>query len=191
MTPHKFNKWFLLSLYVFAASGCAYPISKELREEANRELTFSMVFQNPAAYVGSVVIWGGEVIGTTNLKDSTEILILDTPLNYHGIPESAELSQGRFIAKSPQFLDPALYKKGKRLTVAGEVIGKETRPLGQTEYTYPVVMAKEIHIWRSTQYTPYYIDPYGWGWYGPYSGFYYGGFYGDLGGDEEEDEEGE
>jgi outer membrane lipoprotein len=102
------------------------------------------------------------------------------------------LSRGRFIVKSPQFLDPALYKKGKRLTVAGQVIGKETRALGETEYTYPVVMAKEVHIWKSTQYTPYYyVAPYWWGWYGPYYGSYYGGFYGDLGGDEEEDEEGE
>jgi outer membrane lipoprotein len=193
MTPHKFNKWFLVSLCVFAASGCAYPISKELRQEAGKNLTFSMVFQNPAAYVGSIVIWGGEIIRTTNLKNSTEILILDTPLDYQGMPESAELSRGRFIVKSPQFLDPALYKKGRKLTVAGEVIGKETRELGQTEYTYPVIMAKEVHIWKGTQYMPYYIAPYWWGWYGPglYYGPYYGGFYGDLGGDEEEDEEGE
>ena len=75
MTPHKFIKWFFLSLYAFAASGCAYPISKGLRQEASKNLTFSMVLQNPAAYVGSVVIWGGEIIKTTNLKNSTEIFI--------------------------------------------------------------------------------------------------------------------
>jgi outer membrane lipoprotein len=190
MTRHRFSRCFLVSLYVFAATGCAYPISRELREEASKDLTFSMVLQNPTAYVGSIVIWGGEIIKTRNLKNSTEILILDSPLDYQGMPKSAEFSRGRFIAKSPQFLDPALYKKGKKITVAGDITGKETKPLGKTEYTYPVVTVKQLHLWESTRYKSYY-DPY-WDWYGPYYWPYYmpyyGGSYGDLGGGEEEKE---
>jgi outer membrane lipoprotein len=189
MTRHRFSRWFFFSLYVFAVSSCAYPISKELRE-ASKNLAFSMVLENPTAYVGSIVIWGGEIIKTTNLINSTEILILDTPLGHQGMPQGAEFSPGRFIAKSPQFLDPALYKKGRKITVAGEIIGKETKPLGKTEYTYPLVMVKQLHLWESTQHRSYDYNPY-WDRYGPYYGPYYRGFYGDFGEGEQEEEEGE
>ena len=184
MITLRFSRWFLVSLCVFAASGCAYPISQQLRNEATKDLTFSMALHNPTAYVGAIVIWGGEIVRTTNLKSSTEILILQTPLDSQGMPEAAEYSRGRFIAKTPEFLDPYMYRTGKKITVAGEVIGKETRPLGKTEYTYPVVMIKEVHLWESAQYGHYDIAPY-WGWCGPY----YGPYYGDFGECEEEEVE--
>jgi outer membrane lipoprotein len=190
MTRNRFSRWFLISLYLFVASGCAYPISRELREEANKDLTFSMVLQKPTAYVGSIVIWGGEIIWTTNSENGTEFLVLNIPLDYKGMPEGAEHSRGRFIAKSPQFLDPALYKTGRKITVAGEIVGKETRPLGKTQYTYPVVRVRELHLWTSTPYRFYY-NPY-WArqgpYYSPYYGPLYGGFYGDFDLGEEEDE---
>ena len=184
MTRHGYSWWFLLGLCVFAVSGCAsYPISKDLREEAGKDITFSVVLQDPTAYEGFIVIWGGEIIKTLNLTDGTEILILDSPLDPQEMPRSAQLSQGRFIASTSQFLDPALYKKGKKITVAGEIIGKETRPLGKTEYTYPVIMAKQIHLWESARYRLYYGPYYGPGFYygpGPYYGPFYEPFFGDY-----------
>ena len=47
-------------------AGCAYPISKELRQKAAADLTFAMVLGNPDAYRGSIVIWGGHIIETRN-----------------------------------------------------------------------------------------------------------------------------
>lgn len=172
MTHCRFSRWFFFGLYVSLAWGCAYPISSGLRQAASKNLTFSMVLQDPAAHEGAIVIWGGEIITTTNLKDGTEILILHSPLNYQLMPAEAALSLGRFIARSPQFLDPALYKSGKKITVAGEIAGKETRPLGQTEYTYPLVQVKELHLWERSPYGLYYqvYNPF-WDWdglhYGP------------------------
>ena len=186
MREHRFSRWFLFSLCVLAASGCAYPISKDLMQEANKDLTFSMVLQDPTAYVGSIVIWGGEIISTTNSENGTEILVLDTPLDHWGMPQGAEYSQGRFIAKSTQFLDPALYKVGKKITVGGEVTGKESKPLGKMQYTYPVVGVEQLHLWTHTQYRLYY-NPY-WNWYAPYYGPHYGGIYGEFDLGEEEDE---
>lgn len=197
MTRYRFFRWFVAGLYLFTALGCAYPISKQLREEVDKNLTFPIVQQDPTAYVGSTVIWGGEIIKTTNLTDGTEILILDTPLDYQGMPRDAEFSRGRFMAKSSQFLDPALYKNGKKITVAGEIMGQETKPLGKTEYIYPAIRVKQLHLWKSPQYM-YYYSPY-WDWYGPYPYYgpyhppYHRGFYGDLrkGEEEEEKEEAE
>lgn len=190
MVQHRFFRWFFAGVYLSTGLGCAYPISKELRDEVNKNLTFPMVLKNPASYVGSIVIWGGEIIKTNNLKDSTEILILDTPLDYQGVPEDAAFSRGRFIARSAQFLDPALYRTGSKITIAGEIIGKETRPLGKTEYIYPVVAVKQLHLWESPQHIYYYPNWFYYGFYGgPYVAPYSFGFYGDFDRHEEHEEE--
>ncbi len=170
MANHKFSRILLVGLLLLLLSGCAYPISKELRQEAKGSPTFAMILQNPTAYTGSVVIWGGSIIQTLNTKEGTEILVLETRLDYEERPEGRRYSQGRFVAKSAAYLDPEVYKPGKRLTVAGEIIGKEVKPLGNTEYTYPVVMIKEIHLWRKrvVYAYPYPSYWYGPGWWGPW-----------------------
>lgn len=68
----------LLLLILF--SGCT-PISKELRAQTDRTVGFQQVFQNPEAYKGKIVIWGGEIIETINQKDGTTlIVVLQRPL---------------------------------------------------------------------------------------------------------------
>jgi outer membrane lipoprotein len=171
----KSSGYVLLGLFLLFLWGCAYPISKELRQEAKGSPTFAMVLQDPTAYTGSVVIWGGSIIQTLNAKEGTEILVLEAPLGYEGMPEGTRYSQGRFIAKTPKYLDPEIYKPGRRITIAGEIVGKEIRPLGKTEYAYPVAVIKEIHLWgRHRVYV--YPSPYYWygpGWWGPWP---YGGW---------------
>jgi outer membrane lipoprotein len=120
------------------------------------------------------VIWGGSIIQTLNTKEGTEVLVLETPLGYEERPEARKYSQGRFMAKTPKYLDPEVYRPGRRVTVAGEIIGKEARPLGNTEYIYPVVMIKEIRLWeryRAYAYPYYWYGPGWWGW--PYGYGYY------------------
>ena len=56
MAHGKENKFLLFALFLFLISGCAYPISKELRQEARKDLTFSMVLQDPTAHIGSIVL---------------------------------------------------------------------------------------------------------------------------------------
>jgi outer membrane lipoprotein len=159
--------------------GCAYPISKAVRQEAREGPTFSMVLQDPTAYVGSIVLWGGRIIETIPQSEGSEIIVLETPLDYLEEPEAAKYSRGRFIAKSSKLLDPEIYKKGRKITLAGEIVGKEKRPLGKAQYTYPVVMIKELYLWKKKRvyaYPPYYwygpyhfvLYPWPYDWYGPY-----------------------
>lgn len=188
----KYSKFLLLSLLLVMASACATePIAKQYRQEARAEdLTFSMVFQNPEAYVGDIVLWGGVIVETTNLKNGTEIIVLQTPLGGEERPKSAKHSRGRFIAMSEKFLDPALYRWGRKITLAGQVAGKKTLALGKTSYTYPVVTIKQLHLWKRRTH---YVYPYYWGW-GPYWGWWPGYYYGDMefdGGFDEDEEEGE
>jgi outer membrane lipoprotein len=182
MEEHTFRRTLFLSLFLLGASSCAYPISAELRREVSEGITFPMVLKNPTAYVGKTVLWGGEIIETVNVRGGTEITVLDTPLNYRERPENSLYSRGRFIAKSSEFLDPAVYKRGKKITVAGEIAGKEIKPLGKTEYAYPVVMVRQLHLWRGVHYGgyypywggPYYGPPYDYWGYSPYDWDFYG-----------------
>ena len=131
------------------ASSCTYPISKQLRQEAEKnKLLFTQVLVDPAACKGRIVIWGGKVIEITNSKDGTEMIVLETPLDFLGVPESAQASRGRFIARIPKFLDPAIYLADREITLAGEVIGAQEKELGETTYKYPVVLIKELYLWE-------------------------------------------
>lgn len=196
MGRYLFPKFIAAVACLLLASACATsPIAKEYRQEAKAEnLTFPMVYGNPDAYVGDIVLWGGVIIETTALKEGTRIIVLETALGDEERPRGTKYSQGRFIAMSPNFLDPALYKKGRKITVAGEVSGKKEMTLGETTYTYPVVTVKQIHLWEKRPRYRYYY-PYGypydyWGW-GPYWDWYpdYDGFDGGFEGDDEWDDE--
>ena len=162
--------------------GCAYPISQQMREEAAKDVTFKMVLNNPSAYVGDIVIWGGIIIKTVNLKEGTQIFVLNTPLNYLGEPKRNIHSKGRFIAQTSEFLDPEIYKRGNQVTLAGVVSGEKILPLGEGSYTYPVITIKELHLYEKQPYYPYpyyYYDYWnGPFWYGPYFAPGYYGFYG-------------
>ena len=168
MTTKRISRFLVFILLSVGLSACSLPIAKEYRMEVTKDVTFPMVLENPTAYVGDFVLWGGKIIETTNLKDGTEIIVLETPLNYLEEPKSEHQSEGRFIAKSMKFLDPVIYKKGRKITVAGEITGKETRSLGKADYAYPVLMVKQLHLWEPVHYRQdYYYGPW-YDYYGPW-----------------------
>lgn len=176
MIRYNLFRILVLGLLVAAMSACATttPIAKQYRQEAKSDnVSFPMVLQDPDAYINDVVLWGGSIIETKNTQNGTEIIVLQAPLGSSERPETSESSLGRFIAMSSKFLDPAIYREGRKITLAGQVTGKKTAQLGETSYTYPVVNIKQLHLWTKRQhyYYPYpYPYDYGyweWGW-GPY-----------------------
>ncbi len=160
---------FRLVASLLALSACAPVISSEWRKEARKDLTFEQVQQNPSAYAGSIVIWGGIIISTATRTGETEITALETPLGSGEKPENSEYTGGRFIAVTPQFLDPVVYAKGRKITVAGQLSGASSRPLAKSmrSYSYPVISIRQIHLWSIPEYSP----PDYW-WYGPPYGFW-------------------
>lgn len=128
-------------------AGCAHVISKEVLQEVEPSLTFAHVSQDPEAYTGKTVLFGGDVIETQNLSDKTLVVVLQRPLGRRGEPGGGDVSEGRFIIQTPGFLDPAIYSPGRKLTVAGTVAGKEVRPLGEITYAYPVIEKRELYLW--------------------------------------------
>jgi len=159
------RKVFGFFFIVFLISGCAHVISQELREQTDKELTAEMLFKNPEAYKGRTVILGGIIISTQNSDKGTHVEVLQTPLDYRGRPEDTDFSYGRFIIFYEEYLDAAIFSKGKAITVGGKILGKTTRPLGEIQYTYPLILAKEIHLFGQESTFPLYFS------IGVFSGF--------------------
>lgn len=156
---------FAMIILLAALAACA-PMSQDIRRQADESAPFAEIQKNPDKFSGMVVIWGGVIIETTNLKESTVIKVMQTALDIQGRPTEPDRSEGRFIILVGRFLDPDIFKKGRQVTVGGEIAGKETQPIGEIQYIYPVVRAKELKLWElPVPYPPYYYDPWYWGPY--------------------------
>jgi outer membrane lipoprotein len=135
-------KRFLLLLVTISLLGCAHVVSKELRDKAYGEPPPSALFKDTDEFKGRIVILGGVIVSSTSTEEGTYIEVLQKPLDYRGRPEDTDTSYGRFIIVSEGYLDTAVYSRGREVTVAGEVIGKKLRPLGEIQYPYPLIKSK-------------------------------------------------
>ncbi len=174
-------QWFLLLFSFVLLSGCAHVISKRIRAEADPSLAFGQIFQNPIAYSGKVVVWGGEIIETVNQEDGTTLIeVFQRPLGWRGKPNLTRGSEGRFLILAEEYLDSYLFWSGRKITVAGEVQGEEIEPLGEMEYRYPLLSSKEICLWADDDRYPYFYY-YPGGYYNSFWGYPFGrrgfGFY--------------
>ncbi len=135
-----------MPILFFLLISCAHVISKETRQKVDLNLTPEDVFKNPDAYKGRAVILGGIIVSLKNTDEGTYIEVLQNPLDYRGRPRDIDRSQGRFIIFHKGYLDTAIYSSGKRITVAGVISGKTIRPLGEIQYTYPLIKSIEIRL---------------------------------------------
>lgn len=142
---------FLVTAVVFLAA-CAPVISHELLKKVDPELSFQMLIRDPDRYRGKQILVGGQILGITVGEGETWAEVLQQPLDWRQKPEDTDVSYGRFLTRFEGFLDPAIYAAGKKITVLGEVHGKKVQPLKQMEYTYPVLLPREHHLWKSDTY---------------------------------------
>lgn len=156
-------------------------VPPELEKQIDTSVAFADLQAAPGNYVGRVIMVGGVVIRTKRTKDQTEIEVLQLPTEGGGPSTTERLrSEGRFLAVREEFLDPASVPPGTPITVIGVVSGSTTRPLDESEYTYPVLDIKHLIDWSAVAsqdsggsaaalYGPYY-SPFGY-WGRPY-GYY-------------------
>ena len=122
----------LMGVLLAGLAACA-PVSQEIRREAEASAPFNEIQRDPDKFKGSVVVWGGVIIETTNLRESTAVRVMQTALDFQGRPTDLDRSEGRFIVVVDRFLDPDIFKKGREITVGGEIAGSETHPIGEIQ----------------------------------------------------------
>jgi len=138
----------LVAAAVLFGTGCASaPFPEELTRSVNRSLTLTQIRADPRAHLGARVMLGGEVLVAIPKAGGTEIEVLAHRLDRGDAPERGDTSSGRFLVRTPDFLDPAIYARGRRITVLGTVAGGEERPVGELAYVYPVIAAERLKLW--------------------------------------------
>jgi outer membrane lipoprotein len=145
------------AIIMLITSGCAHVVSKEMLEIADRKAIPSRLFSAPDAYIGKTVVLGGIIASSSNTPEGAYIEVVEQPLDYRGRPKSSDLTRGRFLILHDGYLETALYSQGKHVTVAGEVLGKKTRPLDRIHYSYLLLKSRELYLvepgrWFSVQF---------------------------------------
>jgi outer membrane lipoprotein len=172
--------WTLISFII--VTGCvSRVVPPELRPDVNRSITFEELVRDPDRYKGELLVLGGVILSSENRQDGSEIEVMQRPLTRTDRPKEVDETGGRFIALHPGYLETAVYGKERRVTVLGEVSGREERVIGELTYPYPVIEIRKIRLWTEiaetmNPYPPYWYDPFyypgGW-WYGPHSRYPY------------------
>jgi outer membrane lipoprotein len=148
MALKSIGRFLALMSLCFLISGCATGISRQARSQVTYNGPFTAVQRNPSDHAGAVLVLGGRIIENRALDGSSELVVLQMPLRSGDIPRNIDASEGRFLVRSGQFLDPSIYENGRLLTVVGRLVGSESRKIGGLDYVYPVVEAIEIKVWR-------------------------------------------
>ena len=125
---------------------------------------FKTLLQQTDDYTGKTVILGGYILETKNLTAQTTIRVLQTPLGFGEEPKSKDKSEGRFLVLQEGFLDPEVYAKDRKITVAGKVLASNTETVGEQTLPYLEIESLEIYLWPKVEY---YL------WTPPYDPLYY------------------
>ena len=143
----KHAVYILCVFFIMLVMGCAAGISQQSRSKVTYTGTFSALQKTPDVYKGEVIMLGGRIIETKASSPLSELIVLQLALGSSGQPVNSDQSEGRFIVQSKQLLDPAVYQKDMLLTVVGTLKGSKVLPIGDLEYTHPLVELIEIKLW--------------------------------------------
>lgn len=166
------NRLLLLSLSALFISACSN-VPKTIQSAPPGNTQLQDVVLNTTAKSDEIVRWGGEIIEVENNNDYSIIQVVEFPLNHYGKPNPIRSSAGRFLAKTENFVDPAVYKKGDLITIAGEYQAEtNSRIVDEKEVSMPVIQIIESYKWQPYQppRQSLYYDPF----FHPYSRFHYG-----------------
>lgn len=185
-------KRYLLLSCLLLMSACS-GLPERVRNVPVSDVSYVQATQNLNSYKGTSVRWGGVIVDVENEEKFTVVQVLSYPQNSYGRPQLRNQSGGRFVIKSSEFLDPAVYAKDKEITVAGTIEGDIERTIGKKTIRMPLVSSIAVYLWPAYQSYPYYEYGYGgyrgFGGFNPYFGYGYyggplhwGGYYGPWGG---------
>jgi outer membrane lipoprotein len=147
----------ILLFFLASLAGCAV-MPPEVMRDAITGVPFSSLIRNAAGYHGETVIVGGYVIEVANEADQSRIVALQTEMNGNQKPGSRDLSRGRIVIDAPGFIDPEVYQKDRKITVAGKIIGSSQTAPDKFPFPYLHIEMTRIHLWPEETVVPY--DPY-------------------------------
>lgn len=132
---------------LLSLGACQSTVPVEIREAPAGSPPLSEARENVRAFEGVPVRWGGTIVSVKNRENDTLIEILGKALGSDGEPVAADDILGRFMVRVEGFLDPAIYRPSRDVTVYGSLEKPMERPVGERPYTFPVVQSQTLYLW--------------------------------------------
>lgn len=127
-------------------SGCSgKPVLQS--EGADMNLQPTVIADGGNQYIGKRVLWGGTIVGSTNLEGRSRLEILSYPLDSEFRPQTDSKAGGRFLAYHKGYLETVDYAAGRQVSLVGTVNMIEEGRLGEHRYRYPSVDVEQLHLW--------------------------------------------
>lgn len=136
----------VLIVGVFIFSGCMHVISSEERGKANSDTPFATIYTTPEQHLGKRIMTGGLILSMKPEESTTTLEVLAFRLDCTGEPIDVDDSGERFLARTADTLDERI-EAGMLVTLTGTVAGSETIAHTGYDYTYPLLLIHEIHLW--------------------------------------------
>ena len=114
------------------------------------EITPQLAQTSPDTVQGATVLWGGIIIASTNLEDTTQLEVLAYPLGRRQKPQPDQAPLGRFLVIQQGYLETSDYAPGRLLTATGQVREIREGRVGESTYHYPVLSPGQLHLWRES-----------------------------------------
>lgn len=139
-------------LLLAALSACTSMPKFDLTN-VNHDLTPARAAANIDTVRGQRALWGGVIVTSRNLKDTTQIEVLGYPLDGSAEPRRNDPPQHRFLLIHPGYLETADYAAGRWISAVGTVTGTQEGKVGEARYVYPVLNAAQLHLWPRETYS--------------------------------------
>lgn len=141
---------FYIALLLFSILAACSSTPEFKTTKVDQTLTPQSVIAEPGVSLNKIALWGGTILDTRNLENSTQIEILAYPLDSSHRPLLDKKPLGRFIILHNGYLEPASYSQGELISVLGSIDVSQKGKIGKKLYTYPVVKAQQLHLWSAS-----------------------------------------
>ena len=158
--------WILIVIVTMLFIVSCSVISTRVRNDSVTPDHFKTLVSEADRYIGETVILGGYILETKNSADESTLTVLQSPLGFGQEPKSKDHTQGRFIVLHKGFLEPEVYSKDRKITVAGTVLGTVAEKIDGFLHPHVKIRSIEIYLWSKEAY-PYH-SPYYDRWNCPY-----------------------
>ena len=101
---------FLPVALVVLLGGCAQVLSPAALAKVDPGLDFTEVKADPQAHLGQTLLLGGLIVDNRSDADGTTLELLRYFTDRWGRPTGPDEVGGRYLVRSPRFLDPELYR---------------------------------------------------------------------------------
>ena len=161
---YMIRKTGIILIMLAMLGGCASKPPAAISKIPAENPSLTRVRMDIDSFMGTEVRWGGVITGVENKASQTWIEMVRHRLSDRGKPRSNEKSDGRFIASFDGFIDPEVYKVGRKLTVVGTIEAKTEQPIGEYDYLFPIVAVEGSFLWQAEAKVggPYYYPPPYW-----------------------------